>query len=186
MIEDGLKPADPTRDVAISPGEVLRAQHIAEHREPLGVRFFDRSSEREMMLVEGDGHLDGWLVYPMDDGDHDGIREATDLDRERIDSAKKRLAAKIASVSASLVELTGPDSLPECYLHGGGPPVVQPKPTPPSDAVFEKRMIGVLAGDGAPGSRRSSAIAEVVSLLSVLGYERGAIIAEEIIRGRTR
>lgn len=58
---------------------------MSEPYEPRGVRFFDRRSGREMILVQEPGSdFDGWLCYRHPDGQWVSLREATADDRRAL------------------------------------------------------------------------------------------------------
>lgn len=53
----------------------------SEHYEPKGLRFLDRATNREMILVGEGEHYAGWLCYRHPDGQWVTLREATEADR---------------------------------------------------------------------------------------------------------
>lgn len=53
--------------------------------QPKGLRFYDKASNRNMILVdEPDRHFDGWICYQHPDGNWVTLRKATDADREAL------------------------------------------------------------------------------------------------------
>lgn len=63
--------------------------------EPEGIRFFDKTSGRDLLLVaEGQPHA-GWLCYRHREGQWVTLREATDEDRFRIAAGEGMDAVRI-------------------------------------------------------------------------------------------
>ena len=51
--------------------------------EPEGIRFFDKASDRYMLLVT-EGHAKGWIHYKHPDGQWVSLRKATDEDKKKL------------------------------------------------------------------------------------------------------
>lgn len=63
-------------------------EEMAQHYQPEGVRFYDRATRREMLLVVDDSReTDGWLCYKHPDGQWVTLRKATESDRATIEGA---------------------------------------------------------------------------------------------------
>lgn len=57
--------------------------------EPKGVKFFDKATDREMLLVADDSpNWSGWLCYRHPDGQWVSLRKATKDDHDRVASAQ--------------------------------------------------------------------------------------------------
>lgn len=59
---------------------------MSEIYEPVGTRFFDKKSSREMILIL-EGHSAGWIAYRHPDGQWVALRKATEDDIARINRA---------------------------------------------------------------------------------------------------
>ncbi len=60
-----------------------------QNYEPNGIKFFDKKSDREMILIL-DGPYVGWIGYKHQNGQWVTLRKATDEDTFAIDNAVQR------------------------------------------------------------------------------------------------
>jgi hypothetical protein len=86
--DDDCDSSDTTVDVPIA--DLVRSTH--KHPEPIGTRFYDQASHRNMMLVT-EGTWAGWISFQNVDGRWVSLRPATVADREAIAEAQKRAQA---------------------------------------------------------------------------------------------